>query len=109
MIYPYHALYLFYYSVLNQVCYQRSLLEVVARNEYTKSEDKNPIDCSIFYLALKKKKVLQGLWRMATWHKEQSNTHRFLSNDFKEARWQTAALKNAFALLGKRRFGETLL
>ncbi|OAL75053.1 WD repeat protein [Trichophyton violaceum] len=82
----------------------RSLLEVIARNEYTKSDDKNPIDCSIFYLALKKKKVLQGLWRMATWHREQPNTHRFLSNNFQEERWQTAALKNAFALLGKRRF-----
>ncbi|KAK2861254.1 hypothetical protein FQN49_004389 [Arthroderma sp. PD_2] len=82
----------------------RSLLEIVARNEYTKTDEKNPIDCSIFYLALKKKKVLQGLWRMANWHREQPNTHRFLSNNFKEARWQTAALKNAFALLGKRRF-----
>ncbi len=30
---------------------------------------------------------------------------KFLSNDFSEHRWKTAALKNAYALLGKRRFG----
>ncbi|KAK2738326.1 regulator of (H+)-ATPase in vacuolar membrane [Myotisia sp. PD_48] len=82
----------------------RIQLETIARNEYTKKEEKNPIDCSIFYLALKKKNVLQGLWRMAGWHREQASTQRFLSNNFKEPRWQTAALKNAFALLGKRRF-----
>ena len=28
----------------------------------------------------------------------------FFSNDFKEDRWRKAALKNAFALLGKQRF-----
>jgi hypothetical protein len=31
---------------------------------------------------------------------------KFLSNDFSQGRWRTAALKNAFALLGKQRFGE---
>jgi hypothetical protein len=55
-------------------------------------------------MALKKKAVLVGLWRMATWHREQSSTQRFLSNNFDEARWKTAALKNAYALMGKRRF-----
>jgi len=29
---------------------------------------------------------------------------QFLSNDFTQPRWRTAALKNAYALLGKRRF-----
>ncbi|RAK73638.1 WD repeat protein [Aspergillus fijiensis CBS 313.89] len=82
----------------------RAQLEVVARNEYTKTEEKNPVDCSLYYLALRKKNILQGLWRMAHWHREQAMTQRLLSNNFDEPRWKTAALKNAYALLGKRRF-----
>lgn len=83
--------------------------EVIARNEYTKSEMKNPVDCSLFYLALRKKTVLQGLWRMAAWNREQGATQRLLSNNFQEPKWRTAALKNAYALLGKRRFGMDFL
>ncbi|KAI1654207.1 regulator of V-ATPase in vacuolar membrane protein [Daldinia decipiens] len=79
--------------------------EIVARNEYTKSEMKNPVDCSLFYLALKKKTVLQGLWRMATWNREQGATQRLLANNFEDPKWKTTALKNAYALLSKRRFG----
>jgi hypothetical protein len=41
---------------------------------------------------------------MATWSREQGATQRLLSNNFNEDRWKTAALKNAYALLGKRRF-----
>ncbi|KAL8950590.1 MAG: hypothetical protein Q9183_007514, partial [Haloplaca sp. 2 TL-2023] len=41
---------------------------------------------------------------MAAWNREQASTQRLLSNNFQEARWKTAALKNAYALLGKRRF-----
>lgn len=89
--------------------FQKAQFEVIARNEYTKSEMKNPIDCSLFYLALKKKTVLQGLWRMATWNREQSATSRFLANDFQDPKWKTAALKNAYALLGKRRFGGSIV
>ena len=85
---------------------QRAQFEVVARNEYTKTDEKNPIDCSLYYLALKKKSVLLGLWRMAAWNREQSSTQKFLKNDFTETRWKTAALKNAYALLSKRRFGK---
>ncbi|KAF2193650.1 WD repeat protein-like protein [Zopfia rhizophila CBS 207.26] len=82
----------------------RAQFETIARTEYTKTEEKNPVDCSLFYLALRKKAVLVGLWRMATWSKEQAATHRLLSNNFQEERWKTAALKNAYALMGKRRF-----
>lgn len=86
-------------------CLQRTQLEIVARNEYTRSEERNPVDCSLFYLALRKKTVLQGLWRIATWNREQSATLKLLSQNFNDPRWKTAALKNAYALLGKRRFG----
>lgn len=79
-------------------------MENVARNEYTRTEDRNPVDCSLFYFALRKKNVIQGLWRMAHWHKEQKPTQKLLSQDFSLPRWRTASLKNAYALLGKRRF-----
>ena len=82
----------------------RAQFEVIARNEYTKTDEKNPVDCSLYYLALKKKNVLVGLWRMATWHREQSGTRRLLAENFTDTRWKTAALKNAYALMGKRRF-----
>jgi hypothetical protein len=86
---------------------QKTQFEALARNEYTKSEEKNPVDCSLFYLALRKKTILQGLWRMATWNREQGSTLKFLANNFDEPKWRKAALKNAYALLSKRRFGET--
>ncbi|KAM7206227.1 RAVE protein 1 C terminal domain containing protein [Rhypophila sp. PSN 637] len=82
----------------------RTQFETIARNEYTRGEPKNPVDCSLFYLALKKKTVLQGLWRMASWNKEQGATQRFLANNFEDPKWKTAALKNAYALMSKRRF-----
>lgn len=66
---------------------------------------KNPVDCSLFYLALRKKTVLQGLWRMASWNREQGATSRLLANNFDDPKWKTSALKNAYALLSKRRFG----
>lgn len=84
---------------------QKAQFEVIARNEYAKSELKNPVDCSLFYLALKKKTVLQGLWRMASWNREQGATQRLLANNFDEPKWKTTALKNAYALMSKRRFG----
>ncbi|KAH8677734.1 RAVE protein 1 C terminal-domain-containing protein [Xylariales sp. PMI_506] len=82
----------------------KAQFEIVARNEYTKSEEKNPVDCTLFYLALRKKAVLQGLWRMASWNKEQAATQRLLANNFEDPKWKTTALKNAYALLSKRRF-----
>lgn len=83
---------------------QREQFEIVARNEYTKTDEKNPIDCSLYYFALKKKTVLQGLWRMAGWNREQAATQKLLSNNFHNQKWKTIALKNAYALLGKHRF-----
>ena len=83
---------------------QKAQFEVVARNESTKNELKNPVDCSLFYLALRKKAVLQGLWRMAAWNREQAATQRLLANNFDDPRWRTTALKNAYALMSKRRF-----
>lgn len=66
------------------------------------------MDCSLFYVALRKKAVLQGLWRTASGNKEQAATQRLLANDFEDPKWRRAALKNAYALLSKRRFGEAV-
>ncbi|KXN83882.1 Regulator of V-ATPase in vacuolar membrane protein 1 [Leucoagaricus sp. SymC.cos] len=82
----------------------KTQMEVIARNEYMAGDNRDPVVCSLFYFALGKHKLVHGLWRQAAWHKEQASMLRFLANDFNEPRWKTAALKNAFALLGKRRF-----
>ncbi|TGZ83117.1 WD40 repeat-like protein [Ascodesmis nigricans] len=82
----------------------RRQMEVVARNHYTRTDEKDPVECSLYYLALRKKKVLTGLWRVASWHREHASTLKFLSNNFDEPRWRTAALKNAYALLAKHRY-----
>ncbi|KAF9550360.1 regulator of (H+)-ATPase in vacuolar membrane [Mortierella hygrophila] len=79
-------------------------MEVIARNQYTSKDEKDPVACTLFYLALRRKKLLHGLWRTAHGHAEQAKMVTFLANDFDQDRWKTAALKNAFALLGKQRF-----
>lgn len=62
----------------------------------------------MFYFALRQRTVLRNLWRMASWHPEQRATHKFLSNDFNDLKWQMAAQKNAYALLSKRRYGKSI-
>lgn len=84
---------------------QRSHMELIARTEYMAGDARDPVACSLFYFALGKHKLVHGLWRQAAWHKEQTVMIKFLSNDFAQPRWRTAALKNAYALLSKRRFG----
>ncbi|KAK9470328.1 RAVE protein 1 C terminal-domain-containing protein [Dipodascopsis tothii] len=79
-------------------------LENIARNTYASTESRDPIDCSLYYLALRKKQVLLSLWRIAHTHKDQRTMMKFLSNDFSDPRWKTAALKNAYVLLSKQRY-----
>ncbi|KAI8818763.1 RAVE protein 1 C terminal-domain-containing protein [Fimicolochytrium jonesii] len=83
----------------------RKTMETIARNQYMGKDDtRNPVDCALFYIALKKKNVLLGLWKLANSHPEQAAMLKFLGNDFEEERWRSAAMKNAFALLGKQRY-----
>ncbi|KAH8998842.1 RAVE protein 1 C terminal-domain-containing protein [Lactarius hatsudake] len=89
---------------LNSVESMRSHMELIARTEYMAGDARDPVACSLFYFALGKHKLVHGLWRQAAWHKEQAVMIKFLSNDFAQPRWRTAALKNAYALLSKRRF-----
>ncbi|KAG8902927.1 regulator of (H+)-ATPase in vacuolar membrane, partial [Tulasnella sp. 403] len=82
----------------------KNQMEVIARNQYMAGDARDPTACCLFYFALGKVKLVHGLWRQAAWHKEQAIMLKFLANDFSESRWQTAALKNAFALLSKQRY-----
>lgn len=68
-------------------------------------DDRDPTACCLLYFALGKVKLVHGLWKQAVWHPEQQVMLKFLSNNFDEHRWRTAALKNAFALMSKQRFG----
>lgn len=79
-------------------------IEKLAKNYFSHDGKRDPIACSLYYLALHKKTILTGLWRTASWHPEQAKTIKLLQNDFAQPRWRSAALKNAFALLGKHRF-----
>ena len=83
-------------------------MESIARNHYAASsgESKDPVTCSLFYLAMGRKNVLIKLWQSSTSHPEQTAMLKFLANDFALEKWRIAASKNAFALLGKQRYGE---
>lgn len=70
----------------------------VAKASYTANQD--PMDAAIFYLAMKKKSLVWALFRS----RRDDRMTQFFSNNFEENRWRKAALKNAFALLGKQRF-----
>ncbi|KJE97453.1 hypothetical protein, variant [Capsaspora owczarzaki ATCC 30864] len=76
----------------------RTYCERIAKNRFTST--KNPLECALFFLAMKKKSLLLTMFKTV---KDQRMVD-FFSNDFTEERWQTAALKNAYALLGKQRF-----
>jgi WD40 repeat protein len=80
------------------------VFEQLAQTAYRSSQPPDPVNASIYYLALHKKQTLLALWRIATWHREQRTTTNFLKRDFHHADARTAAKKNAYALLGKRRF-----
>lgn len=80
----------------------KSLVEAVARTEFANTRDPTG-RVLVLYLAIKKKQILLGLWRTVT-HAEKDKVSKFLANDFSEPRWQSAALKNAFVLLGKHRY-----
>jgi DmX-like protein len=70
----------------------------LAKAAYQLKED--PLDAALFYLAMKKKSLVWALFRS----KRDERMASFFSNNFTEDRWRKAALKNAFALLGKQRF-----
>ncbi|XP_054842281.1 dmX-like protein 1 isoform X3 [Eublepharis macularius] len=76
----------------------RRCIEKVAKAAFQRNND--PLDAAIFYLAMKKKTVIWGLYRSL----RDTKMTQFFGHNFTEDRWRKAALKNAFALLGKQRF-----
>ncbi|KYG45367.1 hypothetical protein M433DRAFT_154589 [Acidomyces richmondensis BFW] len=81
-----------------------SVFDGLAQTAYRSSYPYDPVNASLYFLALHKKQILLGLWRIATWHREQRATMKFLQRDFNQNDAKVAAKKNAFALMGKRRF-----
>ncbi|XP_062404606.1 dmX-like protein 2 isoform X1 [Sardina pilchardus] len=79
----------------------RRMVEKVGKAAFQRNND--PLDAALFYLAMKKKAVLWGLFRSQ--HDEKMT--QFFSHNFSEDRWRKAALKNAFSLLGKQRFEQS--
>lgn len=80
------------------------LTELIAKAEFLKGEDRDPVAASLWYLALHKKSVLLSLWRTSGAHPEHNLTTKILNSDFEAPKWRTTANKNAFALIGKRRY-----
>uniref|UniRef100_A0A8C0HQE6 Dmx like 1 n=1 Tax=Buteo japonicus TaxID=224669 RepID=A0A8C0HQE6_9AVES len=76
----------------------RKCIEKVAKAAFQRNND--PLDAAVFYLAMKKKAVIWGLYRS----QKDTKMTQFFGNNFTEDRWRKAALKNAFSLLGKQRF-----
>lgn len=78
------------------------IIEQIIKSQFSDSRDPSGL-ISLIYLTLNRKQVLLGLWKIVN-HKEKGKMVKFLSNDFKEKRWRTAALKNAYVLLGQHRY-----
>ena len=80
------------------------IFDAIAQSAYRSTGPPDPINASLYFLALHKKATLLALWRIATWHREQKATMNFLRRDFTQSANQTSARKNAYALMGKKRF-----
>lgn len=80
------------------------IFESLAQTAFRSIYPPDPTRASLYFLALKKKATLLALWRVAVGNKEQKTTSNFLKRDFSIEENRTAARKNAYALMGKRRF-----
>ena len=76
----------------------KRLIEQVAKTAFQTNQD--PLDAALFYIAMKKKSLVWGLYRSIN----DRRMTEFFQNNFTEDKWRKAALKNAYALLGKQRF-----
>lgn len=76
----------------------KTCVEKLAKSAFQQKQD--PLDAALYYIAMKKKSVVWGLYK----NKRDDKMTAFFANNFTEDRWRKAALKNAFALLGKQRF-----
>jgi len=93
---------LFFISILYCVTCQTKVATCIANAQFLKN--RNPSDCALFYIALKKKSTLAGLFKTIKSPKNEK-IEAFLLNDFETQRWKTAAHKNAFALMKTQNYG----
>eukprot|EP00741_Cyanophora_paradoxa_P003417 tig00000704_g3320.t1 len=77
---------------------KKSVIEKCAKNQFLR--EKNPSDSLLLYLALGKKNAVLGLYKAV----KDTKLASFLQNDFEEERWRTAALRNAYVLMGQHKF-----
>jgi len=77
----------------------RKWLERVALADYKRAQD--PFDCLLWYVLLGKKNIVVALFKKAV---DQIKTYEFLQRDFTQQQHRTAASKNAYALLSKKRY-----
>ncbi|NP_001368760.1 RAVE complex protein Rav1 C-terminal domain-containing protein [Caenorhabditis elegans] len=73
-------------------------IEKIAKAAFQQNQD--PMDASLFYLALRKKNVLTHLFKTI----RNTTMADFFMNDFTKEHWQKVAAKNAFVLMSKQRF-----
>lgn len=76
----------------------RRVVEDIGKAQF--SVNRKPEEAAVFYMALGKKGALIALYRAA----QNMKVANFLLNDFNQERWKTAAMKNAFKLLGQQDF-----
>ena len=76
----------------------RGIAEKLAKVQFIARRDAH--DCALMYLAVGKKAALAGLFRA----QKNMKMAEFLGHDFTDERWKSAALKNAYVLLGVQRF-----
>lgn len=66
---------------------------------------KDPFDCLFWYILAGKKNLLITLFKAQKFNsKEHDAMHNFLQRDFDDPKNKTAALKNAYALIDKKRY-----
>ncbi|GIY65182.1 dmX-like protein 2 [Caerostris extrusa] len=76
----------------------RRLMEKVAKAAFQMKND--PLDAALYYLAMKKKTLLWGLFRSVS----DTKMTAFFQNNFTQDKWKKSAMKNAYVLMGKQRF-----
>lgn len=76
----------------------RKVIEKLAKAAFKANSD--PLDAALYYLAMRKKNLVWGLYR-SIGDKKMTD---FFSHDFSDDKWRKAALKNAYALMGHQRF-----
>ncbi|GFY48442.1 dmX-like protein 2 [Trichonephila inaurata madagascariensis] len=76
----------------------RRIMEKVAKAAFQTKND--PMDAALYYLAMKKKTLLWGLFRSVS----DTKMTAFFQNNFTQDKWKKSAMKNAYVLMGKQRF-----